>query len=275
MEKRIKVNCAYCNKLLERIPYRIKIYKNSFCNNEHFYLWKRENTRGNRNINYKDGRTLKKYYCKICKKEISIFAGVYGSGLCKSCALHKNKKHYFCECGKEITYNTFFYGEKRCQKCNGKERSKRIKGDNNPNWIDGRKQNPYPSEFNELLRESIRKRDNYECQNCSMTEEEHLIVIGENLHIHHIDYNKKNCKEDNLITLCKQCNLRANSNRTYWQDFYTRKILCLKNYVGASRRSRSQKIKLLKGRPLAYVVRQSLREKGLLGGNLVVEKIAL
>ena len=60
-----------------------------------------------------------------------------------------------------------------------------------------------------------------------MTEEEHLIVIGKNLSVHHIDYNKKNCKEANLITVCQQCNIRANSNRAYWQDFYASKILKL------------------------------------------------
>jgi hypothetical protein len=102
-------------------------------------------------------------------------------------------------------------------------------GEKAPGWIDGRSYNPYPLEFNQELKESIRKRDNYECQNCGMTEEEHLIIIGTLLEIHHIDYNKQNCNKENLITTCKQCNLRANANRTYWQEFYTRKILCQKN----------------------------------------------
>jgi hypothetical protein len=58
-----------------------------------------------------------------------------------------------------------------------------------------------------------------------MTEEEHLTVIGRTLEVHHIDYNKKNCKEENLITLCKWCNLRANYNRNYWKTYYQNKLL--------------------------------------------------
>ena len=82
---------------------------------------------------------------------------------------------------------------------------------------------PYTSEWSKELKESIRKRDKYKCQNCGMTEEEHLIVIRKVLCVHHIDYNKKNCKENNLITLCHWCNLRANFNRDYWKNFYQQK----------------------------------------------------
>ena len=82
----------------------------------------------------------------------------------------------------------------------------------------------YPEEFNFNLKSKIRKRDNYLCKNCNMTEEEHLTVYGRNLIIHHIDYNKHNCKEDNLISVCFSCNIRANFNRVYWKDFYKVKI---------------------------------------------------
>jgi len=32
----------------------------------------------------------------------------------------------------------------------------------------------------------------------------------------HIDYNKKNCNPDNLITLCHSCHSKTNHNRNYW-----------------------------------------------------------
>jgi len=57
-----------------------------------------------------------------------------------------------------------------------------------------------------------------------MTEEEHWAVVGQNLHVHHIDYDKKNCKDTNLITTCLYCNNRANYNREYWKKEYQRKI---------------------------------------------------
>ena len=97
-------------------------------------------------------------------------------------------------------------------------------GEKHWNWQGGKSFEIYSKEFNKDLKEQIRKRDNYECQNCSMTQEEHYIVYGRDIEVHHIDYNRENCKEDNLITTCKQCNIRANKNKIYWQDYYKQKI---------------------------------------------------
>ena len=44
------------------------------------------------------------------------------------------------------------------------------------------------------------------------------------LGIHHIDYNKQNCLETNLTTLCNECNIRVNSNRKYWKEYFKKKI---------------------------------------------------
>ena len=198
--------------------------------------------KGKGNSNYKDGRSLKKYYCKDCGKEISIAAGVYKKGRCMSCGaknkLKDPKNHpLFGKKGKEASNWKGGFPKcidcgcelkdrdaKRCQKCFGKIHSIQTRGQNHWNYRDGSSLEDYPSEFNKQLKESIRKRDNYECQNCNMTEEEHIIVYGRVLDIHHIDYNKKNCKEDNLISLCQSCNLRANYNRDYWQEIYTKKM---------------------------------------------------
>ena len=83
---------------------------------------------------------------------------------------------------------------------------------------------PYPFIFDNKLKEKIRKRDNYQCKNCNITEEEHIMVVGCVLSIHHIDYDKMNCEEDNLISLCNQCNTRANFNRNYWKKIYNFKM---------------------------------------------------
>lgn len=97
-------------------------------------------------------------------------------------------------------------------------------GPANPNWIDGRSFLPYPAKFNKALKAKIRKRDNYTCQVCKMTEEEHLIVYGCNLTVHHVDYNKENCKDFNLVSTCFGCNARVNFNRGYWTSFFKNKI---------------------------------------------------
>ena len=70
------------------------------------------------------------------------------------------------------------------------------------------------------LKQKIRKRDSYICQNCGITEKIHKIKYGRILTVHHIDYNKQNCKESNLITVCLSCNLKANGNRDYWFAYY-------------------------------------------------------
>jgi 5-methylcytosine-specific restriction endonuclease McrA len=142
--------------------------------------------------------------------------GMFGSTRSKD--KNPNYKH-----GKSLLHkckdcNTLIPGYyERCGSCSKK-------GNHNPNWKDGKTLEIYPSKFNDELKESIRRRDNYICQNCGMTEEEHLIVVGRIIEVHHIDYNKQNCKENNLITLCYACNTRANFNRDYWHDFYQQKI---------------------------------------------------
>lgn len=80
---------------------------------------------------------------------------------------------------------------------------------------------PYPAKFNKQLKLHIRERDNHICQNCGMTEEEHLIKYQKPLEVHHINYDKNNCYESNLITVCKHCNLLANGFRDYWFAYYT------------------------------------------------------
>lgn len=89
----------------------------------------------------------------------------------------------------------------------------------------GRKYLYYPSLFtNDLFREEIKKRDDYICQGCGVTEEEHIIVFGRSLDIHHIDYVKTNLDKTNLVTTCRACNARANHNKQHWIEFYKKKI---------------------------------------------------
>ena len=97
----------------------------------------------------------------------------------------------------------------------------RYVGKKNPRWIDGRSNEPYPNEFRKK-RQRIIERDNNTCQLCSdmilnQTRKKHLDV-------HHIDYNKKNNNEDNLITLCHFCNVSVNTDRKQWTNFFQNKI---------------------------------------------------
>ena len=137
----------------------------------------------------------------------------------------KYRQIKFClDCPRQINYEST-----RCYSCEAKRKMflRNFIGEDNPAWIDGRSYFPYPPEFNQKLKDEIRERDGYICQgeSCGITEEEHLMVYGSNLSVHHIDYNKENCNKDNLVSTCNQCNLRANINRSYWQEYYKQKVL--------------------------------------------------
>jgi len=185
---------------------------------------------GTNNPNHIDGRSLIKHYCIDCKvNEICYSNFMHGSKRCSSCAKKGEfsssfkkgdyiKQHYCIDCKKnEVSIPTALYGKGRCQSCASKL-------DKNGNWQGGLDKLPYAPNWTEELKESIRKRDNYQCQGCGFTNEEHLIIWDESLPIHHIDYDKENSNKENLIATCKQCNSRANYNRSYWQEFYMNKI---------------------------------------------------
>jgi hypothetical protein len=105
----------------------------------------------------------------------------------------------------------------------------KVSGENNCRWLGGVSFEPYSLEFNETLKEHIRKRDNRTCQLCGIPERECFIKLP----IHHIDYNKKHSNQDNLISLCKSCHAKTNNNREYWTIKFHKmleekqKVLCL------------------------------------------------
>ncbi len=73
--------------------------------------------------------------------------------------------------------------------------------------------------FTNKLREQVRIRDGHICQLCGKTQVEE----GKKLNVHHIHYDKPNCYPD-LICLCRSCNIKANTNRDYWEQFYMNKL---------------------------------------------------
>ena len=90
--------------------------------------------------------------------------------------------------------------------------------ENNPNWRGGVSVVHYTKEWTKRLRNEIKQRDDYHCQLCD---------CNDNLHIHHINYNKKDCSPINLITLCKCCHMKTNFDRDYWQMMFERRMRVL------------------------------------------------
>jgi len=79
---------------------------------------------------------------------------------------------------------------------------------------------PYDSSFNKAIKDSIAKRDNYTCQKCKAK-------YPFPYHVHHIDYDKMNTKQSNLIYLCGSCHSKTNYNRDYWQKYFVMQYMSL------------------------------------------------
>jgi formylmethanofuran dehydrogenase subunit E len=99
-----------------------------------------------------------------------------------------------------------------------KKMSDAHKGNKNSQWRGGSSFEPYSIDWTDTLRRSIRERDHYTCQICGAQQGEKTFDV------HHIDYQKKNSDPLNLITLCRPCHRRTNSNRKEWIAYFGRII---------------------------------------------------
>ncbi len=106
-----------------------------------------------------------------------------------------------------------FFGRKHTDECLQRI-SELLKGDKNPAWLGGKSFEPYTEDWTSELRGRIKERDHYRCCLCRQLRGE------ERLDIHHIDYDKKNCDDLNLITLCSPCHARTNVNRIFWENYF-------------------------------------------------------
>jgi len=97
-----------------------------------------------------------------------------------------------------------------------KKGNKLFVGEKNPMWKGGICKSSYANTFCKALITKIRKRDNYTCKLCN---KENSTTV------HHIDYNKQNSSETNLITLCKSCHSKTNAHR----EMYIRKFASIMN----------------------------------------------
>ena len=189
---------------------------------------------------YEKGRKKGKYIkCIVCNKKFYAMPSI----------IKKNRKYCSQKCmGKNHQKNKHFNWKSKQVKCKtcGKKFYAHILdikkgwglfcskncmnifyvGENSPNWIDGKSFEPYPSLFNTQLKEKIRVRDNFICQLCSVPE----LECTKRLLIHHVDYNKENCNEKNLISLCNKCNSIVNYKREYWKAYFTKKLNVFYSY---------------------------------------------
>jgi len=179
---KILINCPICNKEFKIKQSRRKRSKIICCSFKCSNQW-RKTLKGKKAPSFKDGRTLKKYYCE--------------------------------DCGKELKGVTAFLRNK-CFSCSRKYVGTLFKGENHWNWQGGKSFELYPLGWNKTFKEQIRYRDGYKCQICGVPE----VECNKKLSIHHIDYNKENLKPKNLISLCQSCHVKTNFKRENWKEYF-------------------------------------------------------
>ena len=89
-------------------------------------------------------------------------------------------------------------------------------GPKHPNWMGGVSRDPYGWDFNDELKEEVRRRDGYKCQLCGTPQAECRRAMA----VHHINYDKKDSDPLNLVALCVSCNIKVNKNREHWTAFF-------------------------------------------------------
>jgi hypothetical protein len=103
--------------------------------------------------------------------------------------------------GKRAGEDHPFWGKSR------PEHGKKISGPNNVNWRGGAG-TKYPPDFSDALRRSVRRRDGNRCVECGAER-----TNRRELEVHHVDRNRDNNKELNLVTLCQRCHLKRHARR--------------------------------------------------------------
>lgn len=173
------------------------------------------------------------HICSICannvKRDLSyIREAMLSKGYTLLSEVYDNNKSVLeVMCNKGHTFRTKWNSWKsgrRCPVCKGINISINRTGPGHPNWQGGKSFEVYCSEWKDKeYKKEIKERDGQICINpyCSKTDKV--------LSIHHVDYNKKNCRPNNLITVCRSCNAKANYDREWHMAWYR---ALLKNRYG-------------------------------------------
>lgn len=164
----------------------------------------------------------------VSKRSKQDLTGLVFGRLTVLCEYEVNKKTqnatWLCECicGNFTMVPTSLLNNKAVRSCGCLQKDEMAKrqGDKHPNWKGGTKYLPYCPRFNEKKKKEVRDKFNNKCILCGKSKEEN----GQNLSVHHVDYNKdQGCNGHNwvLVPLCSQCHgkIHGNINREqYWEN---------------------------------------------------------
>lgn len=206
------IKCEVCGKEIYIRPSHYKREKHHFCSRECFGIWER----GENNPVWKNNNKK----CLYCGKNFK--PKKHSQQFCNmKCMVDywKEKRISTCIiCGKTFVRTLSQSGKFCSRKCADVFHSIETTGVKNPNWRGGLSKAPYPITFNKKLKKKIKKRDKHKCRLCGISEKEILKKgKGHGLAIHHIDYDKSNNQENNLISLCNKCHGFTHYGRDKWK----------------------------------------------------------
>jgi len=166
--------------------------------------------------NWKQGNRCPECSGKMKKtiKEVRSFFELEGytllSGEYKN---NKTKLNYICPLGHKGTIRFYDWADgHRCPVCSHLDSF----GAGNQQWRGGKSFELYCEVWKDLdYKKDIRNRDGNKCLNpyCNSKNPNDLTI-------HHINYDKKDCKPSNLITICRSCNSKANKDRSWHKAWY-------------------------------------------------------
>lgn len=202
-------------------------YKKHFCSAKCYGL----SERGKNNPVWKDNLRI----CPICGKKFkpTRLKGIdgkqrytiYCSRICaqrdKSKQRSKLVKCVICGMSIKVINARLSRSNENCcsLKCSHRLHSQRMRANGNSNWRGGIGNLPWHYQFNKELKARIKRRDGDCCRLCGLRNNDlrDKRQKGYGIQIHHIDYNKQNNDDNNLISLCNFCHGKVNYNKKIWQ----------------------------------------------------------
>ena len=113
----------------------------------------------------------------------------------------------------------FYKQHKKLLRKDADKRSVFLKAFNLSSIKELKEKSKYPDIFYNIeLRQKILSEQNNKCFLCDRD----IADIWPNLH--HINYNKKDCRRENLIFLCSRCHGKTNFNREFWTNYINEKV---------------------------------------------------
>lgn len=175
-----EVECLHCGETFRKQHSNAENHDQHFCDSSCMGNWQSERFSGDGNPRY-IGLTTE---CDYCGKEFAT----------NPRTLERTERQY-CD-----------------QTCRSQWRSENRSGEDSPLW-EGTTINNYGADWKKQ-RSEARKRDDYRCQGCGLSEEKHWQRQKRDLHVHHVKPYREFAdpadanKLENLVTLCSGCHPR-------------------------------------------------------------------